>query len=221
MITNNKLLPERPVFPGRIEQTDDLGARPAPDEPDETENRCNAVLQKLQDLIDDLLHVRAGGCRLQLVAQRPRSTHTLTVIPEVYARAFAPRAAARRSRRLRGSTSASAGPRGSMTHSREVNVPEPQSVDAIARSRSPTTERLPRYRRRDDFRVLDEVRRRFHPRRIEIMSFGNSTFFDASYSWAWRGLRTRSTARRLSPDRAQAESSRSGMSSMCGPSQLP
>ena len=29
---------------------------------------------------------------------------------------------------------------GSMTHSREVNVPKPQSVDAITRSRSPTTE---------------------------------------------------------------------------------
>ena len=54
---------------------------------------------------------------------------------------------------------------GSITHSRLVKVPKPQSVEAITRSRSPTARHRLLDPARHDLRVLDEIDWWSRPRR--------------------------------------------------------
>src|ERR1700680_653425 len=51
-----KLLPQRPLLPRHGRQSSDLIDRPGPDEFDEAEDRRNPVMQKFQELIENLFH---------------------------------------------------------------------------------------------------------------------------------------------------------------------
>ena len=77
---------------------------------------------------------------------------------------------------------------GSITHSRPVNVPKPQSAEAI----DPLTiaDRLDRllYAPRLDLRMLDEVGGRLDHSGKEDHVLGKWPALSAAYSWAWRGL---------------------------------
>src|SRR5690606_20957229 len=51
-------LPRGETLPVRLEDLDNLAERPRPDELNKAEDRSNALLQKLHNLIDCLIHVR-------------------------------------------------------------------------------------------------------------------------------------------------------------------
>ena len=48
------------ALPIGLERRNDLAERPSPNQLDELEYRCDALLQQVYDLIDDLSHVRAS-----------------------------------------------------------------------------------------------------------------------------------------------------------------
>jgi hypothetical protein len=60
------LFPRGPRLPGNLRQSADLADRPGPDQLHKLENRRDSLLQKLQQLVEELLHLVASGCpRLQ------------------------------------------------------------------------------------------------------------------------------------------------------------
>src|SRR5580704_6985757 len=77
---------------------------------------------------------------------------------------------------------------GSMTHSRLVNVPKPQSVEAMTRSRSPMVATASSMRRATTSGCSTKLLVVSTTPGMRIMSFGNGTRLSAAYSWAWRGL---------------------------------
>src|SRR5215472_5292767 len=77
---------------------------------------------------------------------------------------------------------------GSITHSRRVNVPKPQSVEAMTRSRSPTAATASSMRRATTSGCSTKFEVVSTTAGMRIMSFGNGTRLSAAYSWACRGL---------------------------------
>src|ERR1700730_6819390 len=77
---------------------------------------------------------------------------------------------------------------GSMTHSRRVNVPNPQSVEAMTRSRSPMVATASSMRRATTSGCSTKFEVVSTTAAMRIMSFCKGTRLSAAYSWAWRGL---------------------------------
>src|SRR5215470_12193015 len=77
---------------------------------------------------------------------------------------------------------------GSITHSRFVNVPKPQSVEAMTRSRSPTAATASSIRRATTSGCSTKFEVVSTTPGIRTISFGNGARLNAAYSWAWRGL---------------------------------
>jgi hypothetical protein len=57
------LLPQRPTVPRHLEYSGYLVDRPRPDDLDKSEDRSDALLQELQQLIEKLLHMRSLHAR--------------------------------------------------------------------------------------------------------------------------------------------------------------
>src|SRR5579872_1926522 len=77
---------------------------------------------------------------------------------------------------------------GSITHSRFVNVPKPQSVEATTRSRSPTAATASSMQRATTSGCSTKFEVVSTTPGMRIMSLGNGARLNAAYSWAWRGL---------------------------------
>jgi hypothetical protein len=61
------LLPKRPTIPRHLEYPGYLVDRPGPDEPDKSEDRRDTLLQELQQLIENLLHLRSLRAREEIL----------------------------------------------------------------------------------------------------------------------------------------------------------
>src|SRR5690348_3209072 len=77
---------------------------------------------------------------------------------------------------------------GSITHSRLVKVPKPQSVEAMTRSRSPTARTASSIRRATTSGCSTKFDVVSITPGTRIMSFGSGAVLNAAYSCAWRGL---------------------------------
>src|SRR4029077_6814151 len=77
---------------------------------------------------------------------------------------------------------------GSIPHSRRVKVPNPQSVEATTRSRSPTAATASSIRRATTSGCSTKLVVVSITPGTRIISLGSGTFLNAAYSCAWRGL---------------------------------